>query len=252
MYDLQKASMWKRISSALFDGIILAVTAVLCAWLISIAVNYDAHNLALANAYDRYEEAYGVDFNKAVNEYDSLTEEDIALIDEAYAALSKDDEAMYAYEMMLRLTLMITSLGILLAYVILEFTVPMLLGNGQTFGKKIFGIGLMHQDGTQITSVSLFIRTILGKYTIETMIPVLLLLMMSFGAIGIIAPGIILALFITEIVMIIATRTNALIHDQISSTVCVDVASQMIFKSRADMISYKQRKAAEKAARNPY
>lgn len=250
--DLQKASMWKRISAGLFDGILLAAVAVLCAWLISVAVNYDARNQALADVYARYEEAYGVDFNAAVNAYDSLSEEEIAQIDTAYAALSADENALYAYEMLLRLTLIIVTLGILLAYVIMEFTIPMLLGNGQTFGKKIFGIGLMHQDFTQIKGTSLFIRTILGKYTIETMIPVLLMLMMAYGAVGIVGPAIILVLLVVEIVMIIATRTNALIHDQISSTVCVDIASQRIFATREDLIAFKQRMHADKASRQPY
>lgn len=249
---LQKASMWKRISAGLFDGILLAVVAVLCAWLISVVVHYDAHSQSLANAYARYEEQYGVNFTTAVNDYDTLTEEEIARVDEAYAALGTDDEAMYHYEMLLQLTLVIASLGILMAYLIMEFAVPRILGNGQTFGKKIFGIGLMHQDATRISGVSLFIRSILGKYTIETMIPVLLILMMSFGAIGVVAPALIAALLVAEIVMIIATRTNSLIHDKISSTVCVDVGSQRIFASREELIAYKQRQHAEAAARKPY
>ena len=249
IYDLQKASMWKRLSAALFDGILLGIVAVLCAWLISIAVNYDSYNLTLENAYARYAEEYGVDFHKAVNEYDSLTPEQIARIDEAYAALSADEEVQYAYEMMLRLMLIITSLGILLAYVIMEFTVPMLLSDGQTLGKKFFGIGVMLQDGVRISGPALFIRSILGKYAIETMIPVLIILMISFGAIGVIGPGILLALVITELAMIISTKTNSLIHDQLSSTVCVDVGSQRIFKTRESMIAYKQKLHAERAAR---
>ena len=249
IYDLQKASMWKRLSAALFDGILLGIVAVLCAWLISIAVNYDSYNLTLENAYARYAEEYGVDFHKAVNEYDSLTPEQIARIDEAYAALSADEEVQYAYEMMLRLMLIITSLGILLAYVIMEFTVPMLPGDGQTLGKKFFDIGVMLQDGVRISGPALFIRSILGKYAIETMIPVLIILMISFGAIGVIGPGILLALVITELAMIISTKTNSLIHDQLSSTVCVDVGSQRIFKTRESMIAYKQKLHAERAAR---
>ena len=41
IYDLQKASMWKRISAAMFDGILLGIAAVLFAWLLSLALGFD-------------------------------------------------------------------------------------------------------------------------------------------------------------------------------------------------------------------
>ena len=59
--------------------------------------------------------------------------------------------------------------------------VPLKLGNGQTIGKKVFGIGVMRVDGVQLTTIQLFIRTILGKFTLETMIPVYIVLMIFFN-----------------------------------------------------------------------
>ena len=51
IYDLQKATMWKRISAWLFDTILLAIVAVLCAWLVSVISGFDGYNAALAERY---------------------------------------------------------------------------------------------------------------------------------------------------------------------------------------------------------
>ena len=127
-----------------------------------------------------------------------------------------------------------------------------------TPGKKIFGLAVMRTNGVRIRGVSLFIRTFLGKYVVETMIPVLIGLLIIFNAIGIMGgPGIIglimvLILFVAEIVLVAVSKTNSMIHDFVSDTVVVDMASQMIFDDEQSMIEYKQRKAAEEAARSPY
>lgn len=251
-YDLQRASMWKRISAFLFDGILLTIVAVLMAWLLSVALNYDSYHATLNSAYERCGEEYGVSFNMTLAEYEDMTAEESASLEAAYAALSADEEALYAYNMVIQLTILITSIGILLGFVMMEFTVPMLLGNGQTLGKKIFGLGVMHEDGIRLTSVQLFIRSILGKYAIETMIPVLIIVMIFFGTIGLVGPAILAVLAIAEAALIITTRTNAMIHDKLAATVTVDIASQMIFNTRKDLIAYKQKVHAEKAAQQTY
>ena len=94
--------------------------------------------------------------------------------------------------MIINLTLVITSISILLGYLLLEFVVPLIFKNGQTLGKKIFGIALMRNDGVKINTVMLFVRTVLGKYTIETMVPVLVIIMTFFGSAGIIGLAVLL------------------------------------------------------------
>ena len=54
--DLQKASMWKRISAFLFDFIMLSIVAVLFAWGLSAALGYDGYNRTVAGAYEKYSE----------------------------------------------------------------------------------------------------------------------------------------------------------------------------------------------------
>ena len=252
MLDLQKASMWKRISAAMFDGILLGVAAVLLAWLLSIALGFDTHYQALTDSYARYGAEYGVDFNLSLEEYEALSPEDSQALEAAYDALGRDEEAAYAYSMVIQLSLTIASLGIFLAFMIMEFTVPMCFGNGQTFGKKIFGIGLMRTDGVKISALPLFVRTALGNYAVETMIPVLILIMLYFNIIGLTGTLVLGLLLLIQAVLLIVTRTNSPIHDLLASTVCIDVASQMIFDTREAMIAYKEKIHAEQVARADY
>jgi uncharacterized RDD family membrane protein YckC len=247
--DLQKASMWKRCSAALFDGILLCIVIVLFAWIISTALGFDEHSATLDACYAQYEETYGVTLRLSLADYEALGEEELGRLNAAYDALAADERAVYAYNMMMQLTPVVTSLSILLGYMVMEFTIPMCLGNGQTLGKKIFSIGVMRQDGVKLSGTTLFIRTVLGKYTIETMIPVLMIIMIFFGSIGLVGPAIIGAIVLCNIIMLIATRTNAAIHDGIASTVCVDLPSQMIFNSREDMLAYRKKLHAEKVAK---
>ena len=250
--DLQKASMWKRISAALFDGILLSIAAVLFAWLLSVIVQYDTPAAVLNESYAKYEEAFGVDFDITATAYEAMSPEEKANLDAAYDALASDDDAVYAYNMMMQLTLLITTFGILLGYLLLEFVVPLLLKNGQTLGKKIFGIAVMRQEGVKVNGVVMFIRTILGKYAIETMIPVYIVIMIYFNSIGIVGAAVLLLILILQIVLIAATKTNSAIHDCLASTVTVDLASQMIFNTREEMIAYKEKLHAEKVANTPY
>ncbi len=249
MVDLQKASLWKRISAALFDMILLGIAAVLFAWMLSALCGYDGWQRSLEDAYARYGEAYGVDFHAGLEEYDRLEEKDRQRLEEAYSALAADPEAARAYEMIMLLAVTITSIGILLAYAVLEFAVPLILGDGRTVGKKLFSLGVMRREGIRIRAPSLFIRVFLGKYAIETMIPVLMLLMVYWGSVGIVAPTVILLILVTEAAVMAFTPTNALIHDLLADTVAVDHPSQRIFDTREDLIAYKEKLHAEAAAR---
>lgn len=247
--ELQKANMWKRISAGLFDGILLAMLAVGLAFLLSVVLGYDGHTAQLEARYAEYEARYGITLDITSSDYDAMTEEERAQYDAALAAFAEDREAGYLYSLLINLTLVIITFGILLSYLILELIVPLLFGNGQTVGKKVFGIGVMHVNALKITPQMLFIRTVLGKYTLETMIPVLLILMIFFGIIGIEGTAIILVLALVQVVLLAATRTRSAIHDLLAQSVTVDLASQMIFENAEARMNYIKNRAAEEAAR---
>ena len=143
--------------------------------------------------------------------------------------------------MTVNLTVVITSIGLLLGYLAMEFTVPLLLKDGRTLGKKIFGLAVMRRDGVRVSHVQLFVRTILGKYALETMIPVLIVLMMFWGSLGIVGLIVLVLIPLLEIIVMIRTEENCAIHDIIAHTAVVDYASQMIFGTDEEMAAYKAR-----------
>ncbi|MBP3569242.1 MAG: RDD family protein [Lachnospiraceae bacterium] len=252
IFDLQKASMWKRMSAFLLDFILLVIAVAGIALLLSTVLGFDKHNAALNEAYAKYEAEYGVVFDISQEEFMQKTEAEQRNWNNAYQALIKDTEAVYSYNMVLNLTLVISTLAILFAYLVLEFFVPIKFGNGQTLGKKIFGVAVMRTDGVKVTAPLMFIRTILGKFTIETMIPVLIGVMIFFNMIGIVGMLILGLILLLQIILMITTHTNSCIHDVLAKTVAVELASQMIFENEQEMIAYKNKVHAEKVARQTY
>lgn len=246
--DLQKASMTKRISAFMFDVILLAILAVFFAMLLSTALNYDAYNTTFAEAYDRYYAANGLTDELITADPTTLTAEQTAQMNSFFAALEADEAAMHAYSMLINLQLVIVTFGLLLAFLVLEYAVPLLFGNGQTLGKKIFGVGLMHLEGVRIGHVALFIRTVLGKYAVGTM-PIAMCAMYILGGLG--SPLFLLiagVLIIAQLIVLIVSRENALLHDKMAVTVAIDIASQRIFNTREELLEFKKKQHAEKAA----
>ena len=250
--SLQRAGMWKRISAFLFDAILLGILAVLFAFLLSSVLGYDRYVDTLNRCYEAYGEQYGVDFQTSLSQYDSMTDEEKQQLEEAYRAVGQDEEAAYAYQMTIRLTILMVSLGILLACLIWEVLIPVLLKDGQTLGKKIFSLGVMRSDGVRLGGVQLFVRSILGKYTVEIMIPVLVAMMLYFGSTGLPGTLMILGLALVNGCLFLFTYAHTPIHDLLAGTVVVDLPSQRIFPTREDMIAFKEQLAAEKAAEKTF
>jgi len=245
--DLQKAGIWKRMAAWLLDMILLAVLAVGFATALSAVFGYDSYHETWVDAYNRYETEYGISFQEQTQDPEVRARQD-----EAYAALISDKEAMQAYNMDMSLSVLMVTFGILLAAVALEFVVPLALKNGQTVGKKCFGLGLMRTDGVKINHLQLFARTVLGKYAIETMIPVYIVMMIFWNAMGIMGVVLAAALLIAQLVCLAVTRTNSAIHDLLAGTVVVDLASQQIFGSTEELIEYTKRIHAERAEKKEW
>ena len=250
--DIQKASFWKRISAFMLDAIVMVILAVGCGAALSGALRFSEYNEKVQAAYTQYEEDYGISFELTQEEYETMLPEERARFDEAYDALIADQEAMYAYNMTIYLSMLITTMGILIAVILLEFVGPMMLGNGQTLGKKVFGLGVMRVDSVRLTTIQLFIRTFLGKFTIEIMIPILLVLALFFNIIGPVGLIVLGGILLLQVILLGISKTNSAIHDHLAGTVVIDIASQRIFDTTDDMIEYKKKIAAEKAARQAY
>ena len=250
--DVQRASLWKRIAAWMFDSILVAILAVGIGVILSAAFGYDGYSARLDEIYAKYESQYGVVFAVTAEEYAAMSDEEIENYHTAYDALIKDEETIYVYNMVINLSLVITTLGILLAVLGLEFIVPLLIGNGQTLGKKIFGICLMRGDCVKINTMQLFVRTILGKFTIETMIPVYIAIMIFWGAMGSTGTLILAAFLLVQILLPLLTRNRSAIHDMLAGVAAVDFSSQKIFATAEDLIEYRKKAAAEQSARQAY
>lgn len=250
--DLQKASMLKRISAYILDVILLMTAVTGVAFLLSTLLDYDSYAATLDRIYAEYEEEYGIDFDISSEEFAALSKEEQKVYEDVNRLMNENEEAIEAYNMSVNLALVISSLSILTGYLILEFIVPIILKNGQTVGKKVFGIGLIRQDGVRITNLMLFIRTVLGKCTVETMIPVYILILIIFGTLGMTGTVILAGLAVLQLALVATSRTNSAIHDMMAATVAVDLTSQMIFDSEAELLAYKNKLQAENAAKDKY
>ncbi len=250
--DLQQASLLKRISAYILDLILLVTLAVGLGWLLSVLMHYDTYVELLETRTAAVEAEYGVELGITQDIYDAMSQEQKTIFDEASKALNADETALYAYNMMINQMLTIVSVSLMLAYGILEFAVPLLLKNGQTIGKKCFSLGLIRADGVQVSNLSLFVRAILGKFTIETMAPLFLLLLIILGELGMIGMMVLIAFFLLQIALALVRQDHGMIHDLIAGTVVVDIQSQMVFRTTDDLIAYKQRLHAEEVKKKSY
>jgi len=252
IYALQKAGLWKRIAAWLFDSIMIMILAVGIAFLLSAALGYDQYSNLVSDTYSRYEMEYGVSFDVTEEEYLSWPTEKQQAFDTAHQALSADEEAIHAYNMVVNLTMLIASLSILVSITALEFVVPLLFKDGRTLGKAIFSLCVVRSDCVRVNTMQMFVRTILGKFTIETMIPVYLLLMLFWGITDLTGTLILAALLLAEFIILVVTKHHAGIHDLLAGTAVADFSSQTIFATEQELIECQKKVHAERAAKQSY
>lgn len=236
----------------MFDSVMMILAAVGVAAILSIFLNYSDHYETLQATEQEYSEKYGINLDISPEEYEKLPAEEKNKYEEADLEFSRDERAIYSYNMLLNLALITTTVSLLLAFIGLELVVPIFLKNGRTLGKKIFGLAVMRTNGVKLGGQAHFIRSIIGKYTMETMVPVYILLMIIFGDLGAIGTLLLGLFLILEIAVFAATKTRSTVHDLVSDTVVVDMASQMIFESEEALLEYKTKLHEEMANRQEY
>ena len=251
-FEIQRADFWKRISAFLFDFIMLGIVVVGVATLPSVVFNYDYYADIANEVEAEYAERYGIDPNISSEDFNALTEEQKAPYIACDEARQKDERLIIAYNIMMNLVLLIVSVSILVGFLIMEFAVPLFFKNGQTLGKKAFGLGVVHTNGVRLKGQAHFIRSVIGKCVIEVMVPVYIFLMILFGNLGIVGTAVLVLLFILEIFVIATTKTRSAIHDLISDCVVVDFNSQMVFENADELMEYKTRIHAEEVNKKEY
>ena len=275
MFELRKIGIVKRLSAQLLDMILLVVLSTGFIFIISLICNYSGAEELSTQYYTEWEdyrkayakgvsEAYGFTYTSdEENIVYTVTDKDgnATTLDAVWTQLKnangESDAAITAaawakfqeltpmatvnkqYRYVYSLLFMMISIGVLLSYIVLEFILPIILKNGQTVGKKVFGICLVRQDCVKITNMALFVRTFLGKYVIETMVPVLLVFMFFFGGLGILAIVLFGVLELLNIILFFALKNRTPIHDLVAGTVAADMKLQMIFQSEEELAEKK-------------
>ena len=236
VYGIEKASMLKRISAYILDAILTVILASGFVFAISAIINYDSYYDKMNQYYDEFEEENGFSFNMFSKNEDELNDKDM----------------LYIYNMLINLTLLMVTISVLLAILIIEFVLPLVFKNGQTIGKKCFGLCLVKNNCVRINAPILFIRTILGKFTVETMIPIYIIIMIIFGGAGITGTIVLVLILFIQLILVISTKNNCLIHDLMAGTVVVDKNGQMIFDTENDLIEFKKNFHKEESLRKEY
>lgn len=266
MFELRKIGIVKRASAWLLDAILLAVLATGFMFVISLISDFDRQQELASQYYSEWEdfrkeyipsvaEYYGFTYSETDGGYTVEKDGETASLDDVVRALieseGKDADTAEAfsvysalppaasvskqYELVYNLLFMMVSLGIFLSYLVLEFLLPIIFKNGQTVGKKIFGICLVRPDCVKITSLALFTRAILGKFAIETMFPILLVFLFLFGGLGLLAIILFAAILLLNCILFFATKNRTPIHDLLAGTVAADIKIQMIFESEEEL-----------------
>lgn len=268
IYKIQKASFTKRISAMLFDFMMIVVVFLACAFPMSALVGYDGYldqkeaiqgSILEKHKIEEIEEKYVENENVNFIKYDqTLTDEEkAALPEEVQIAFKACQDEINSNEDIARLTgtifilfITIFSTSLLMAFIILEFIVPLLFKNGQTLGKKIFSLGVVRIDSVKVSPFILFVRTILGKYTICTMVPLITFPIIS--SMPLVPLFFALLILLLHIVFYITSGTGALIHDKMASTAVVDMHTQMVFDSVEAREEYQLRIHREEASKADY
>ena len=118
--------MWKRISAALCDFIALTIVAVGVAFVLSLILGFDAKIDHLEEISEGYETRFGVDFQIPNEDYQKLSDEEKDLYEQAMDAFSADIEANNVFSLIINHILIMTTIGTLTAFFLLEFIVPLL------------------------------------------------------------------------------------------------------------------------------
>ena len=284
MFELKKIGIIRRLSALLLDAILLAVLATGFMWIIDLICKFSAQDQKLRNYRAQMDEYRTEYFADIADNYGFRYEEDengdtytIIKIDPETKAESPSDadaligaldadkdrsermqEAYEAYQalptsgvifrqrrLVLNMLFMMVSIGVLLAYLILEFILPIILKNGQTVGKKVFSICLVKPNCVKMPTVSLFARTFLGKFAIETMFPILLLFLFMYAGTFWLSIILFVAITLLNVILFFATKNKTPIHDILSGTVAVDMKLQMIYATEEEL-------AARKAERKEF
>ncbi len=251
--DIQVTSLAKRAIAFGLDAILYIIMSVLGMLILGTVTRWDVKITDLfKDGYDRYEAEYGVDFDITQEEYEQLPEAEQKKFDEAWEAMHTDETVVAQLIEVLRLTVLVVSLGMLFGMVTQELLFPLWLKNGQTLGKKLMGICVIHTNGLVINFRTMLVRALLGKYVIELLIPAVLAILVLFNVLGSLGLLVAAGVLIAQVVLYFTKELHTPVHDILADTAVVDFGSQTIFETEEELEEYLARLEAERKNRARY
>lgn len=249
MLDFHKAKPIKRLAAYVIDLILLVAITAGVWYAIYSATDYNACDKEFQSYIDQYAQKHGVDLNIPSNEIQNYPEEVQKKYNEALLDLNDDKQAMSVYAQKAKINLLAAMVGLFAAYVILEVMIPLIFKNGQTVGKKIMGLCVMHKYHVRVGFMQIIYRSILGKYFIETLIPVEMLILKNYGVLGTTASLIMAIIAMTQGFIVLMSQANCGIHDKLFNTVVADFKKQHIFDNWDERFDFEEAYEKEMAER---
>ncbi len=249
--SIQKANFWKRISAYMFDVVVL-IALMLALMLGTNKIFKVEERIAVLHDYKiAYAQEEGIDLEISKEEYNAMTEEERSAYDEAVkrinAAMAEDEEVLEANMDASFAVLLSFTVAIFLATFILHFLFPLWFKYGRTLGKRMFGLAVIRTNCVKMTTPVLFIRSMVGVFAIETMFPLFILISMLFGLLGTVGIIVLVMLLFLQIFVLFRSPINASIHDLLTDSVVVEMASQKIYESQEELLAAKKAEALEQA-----
>ena len=227
MLEIKKAGLVKRGIAALVDLILIAALCIGVGFVVSPMTNYDEKIQEYEELIDEYTEKYGIDTELTQEQFDKMTKEEQDAynmrVEEANAALNEDEYALELYYDIIVLSLFNVTVYILVAYLVLGFVVPLLFGNGQTIGKKLFGIGSVSFSGNRINIIQLLVNSGIKGVSLWLVPAMYCFAFMDLGVSFVHLRYAIALLCLINIICFLATKNRLWLHNVISGTVCADV-----------------------------
>lgn len=253
MLDFYKAKPLKRLAAYAIDMILLlAITVGVVAGMFS-ALGYWNYKDELNAHYTRYEQEYGVEIDVTAEAKTAMSDEEIAKRTEALAAMEKDERVQHVMYSIVYILLGSIAAGLLVAHLILEVMLPLIFKNGQTVGKKLMGLCVMHKHHVRVGAVQIICRAVLGKYFIETLIPVAIILTRNItnpdSVISLVGTVLLPVIAMVQGFLVLMSQANCGIHDKLFNTVVADFKEQYIFDTLDERIDFEEAYEEEMAAR---
>ena len=221
---LQKAPFFKRLLALMLDWMFIVILIFTCVMPMALVLKVGEYSENFDRYYTKYEKQYGVKFDLTEEQFNAMTEEELKLYEEAYNALTSDEEANAAHDALFKRMLGSIELSILAAYLVMDVLFPLMLKNGQTLGKRVFGLAVLRSAGEPASMLTILSRTVIGKFTIQTAIPALVICSILMGSRDLF--GILYVVVILAANVVLMIKKNKTLHDILADTMVVAVPTR--------------------------